>query len=64
MELHTLPLPYPLTEAEAYALAQLCKRITFYDCQDLSSCESERDSMLRVTDKIRLALQQAGFGVR
>jgi hypothetical protein len=53
-----------LTKAEAYALAQLCKRIGFNDCEKLSVDKAEAYRMLNATDKVRSALESVGIWVR
>lgn len=53
-----------LTRPQAYALAQLCKRLTWSDARTLSVDESELRLMLAVTDRVRSALEDAGIYVR
>lgn len=53
-----------LTRAQAIALAQLCKRIGWSDCKELSSHEDELYGMLNATDRVRSALEDAGVYVR
>ncbi len=53
-----------LTVDEAYALAELCKRIGFRDCRENAVSDDEAYLMLRATDKVRHALQQKGVVVR
>lgn len=53
-----------MSESEAFALAELCKRISWHDCDNLASCPAEREAMLRATDKLGAALGKAGFRVR
>lgn len=57
-------VPLELPENLAYALAQLCKRISFSTCRELSSSEVETYEMIRVTDMVRSALETAGVVVR
>jgi hypothetical protein len=53
-----------LTEDEAYALAQMCKRITWDDFKKLSANQSELHAMDLATLKLRRALAEAGIEVR
>jgi hypothetical protein len=53
-----------LTEDEAWALAQMCKRMIWDDFRRLSASRSERDAMDSATIKLRRALAEAGVEVR
>lgn len=53
-----------LTEAEVYALAELCKRIGFADARSLAIDEDETLNMITATCKLRDALELAGVVVR
>jgi len=53
-----------LPRDQAYALAQLCKRIGWQDAMTLSVDERECRLMIAVTDRVRDALEQAGVYVR
>jgi len=53
-----------LPRAQAYALAQLCKRIGWSDCEGLSVSKGETQSMVNATDRVRSALEDAGVYVR
>lgn len=49
---------------QAYALAELCKRIGWADCLRLSVSEEECRLMIAATDRLRGALEDAGVFVR
>lgn len=53
-----------LTISEAYALAELCKRLSWSDCEKLSANVGELQLMIRATDKLRGFLADAGIEVR
>jgi hypothetical protein len=53
-----------LTEDEAWALAQMCKRTIWDDFTRLSADLSERVDMDSATIKLRRALAEAGFDPR
>jgi hypothetical protein len=53
-----------LTDAEAYALAEMCKRMIWNHFDRLSANASERDAMDSATIKLRRALPEAGIEVR
>lgn len=53
-----------LTEPQAYALAELCKRITWSDVRSCAVDDDEARLMIQATDRIRGALEQAGIYVR
>jgi hypothetical protein len=53
-----------LTDDEAWALAQLCKRMIWNDFDRLAANASERDDMDSATIKLRRALAEAGFDPR
>ena len=53
-----------LTDDEAWALAQLCKRMIWDDFKRLSANESERADMDAAAIKLRRALAEAGFDPR
>jgi hypothetical protein len=53
-----------LSEDEAYALAQMAKRMIWDDFRRLSTDVSERESMDNATIKLRRALAEAGFDPR
>ena len=57
----TVPM---LTEAQAYALAQLCKRIGWSDVRSIAIDDDEARLMIQVTDRVRGALEQVGVTVR
>ena len=53
-----------LTDDEAWALAQMTKRMIWDDFHRLSSGRAERDDMGSATIKLRRALAEAGFDPR
>ena len=53
-----------LTEAQAYALAELCKRIGFSDCRAMAVTDNEAREMIQATDRVRGALALVGVCVR
>lgn len=53
-----------LTREQAYALAQLCKRIGYADALALAVDDAEARAMLVATDVLRAALADAGYAVR
>lgn len=52
------------TDAQAYALAELCKRISWSTCRDNAVDDQEASHMVGATDRLRAALERAGFSVR
>ena len=48
----------------AWALAELCKRITFSDCRSNASDEDEAYRMIEATDKLRTVLGRVGYAPR
>jgi hypothetical protein len=53
-----------LTNDEAYALAQMCKRLIWEDFQKLSANAAERDAMDLARIKLRRALAEGGYDPR
>jgi hypothetical protein len=53
-----------LTRDEAYALAQMVKRLTWDHFRRLSAGESEREDIDSATIKLRRELAEAGFDPR
>jgi hypothetical protein len=53
-----------LTEDEAYALANMCKRMTWGDFKKLSANQSELHAMDLAMLKLRRVLAEAGVEVR
>jgi hypothetical protein len=65
------PLPRPidlvadgLTEPQAYALAELCKRIGWADVRSNAVDDHEARLMLIAIERVRGGLEQAGVTVR
>jgi hypothetical protein len=53
-----------LTEDEAYALAQMCKRMRWEHFKELSASQAELHVMDLATLKLRRVLAEAGFDPR
>lgn len=53
-----------LPEHQAYALAELCKRIGWQTCRRLAVSDSETQGMIDATSKLGRALDDAGVVVR
>jgi hypothetical protein len=53
-----------LTDDEAWALAQMCKRMIWDDFRRLSAGQAELHAMDLATLKLRRALAEAGFDSR
>ena len=53
-----------LTKDEAWALAELCKRIGWTDIRKLASGDDEADYMQAALTKIAKELSQSGFAPR
>jgi hypothetical protein len=53
-----------ISEAEADALSQLCKRITFSDLRACSVDDAEAYVMRDAVDKLQAALRTAGYAPR
>lgn len=49
---------------EAYALAELCKRLDFQTARELSVDKEEAYRMIEATNKVRDALAKVGVSVR
>lgn len=60
----TITLEVELLELEAYALAELCKRIGFNDARALAAHKEEAYRMIYATNKVRDALANKGVVVR
>ena len=65
------PLPRPfdvvimsLTAAQAYALAELCKRIGWTDARSNAVDDDQARDMIAAMDRVRGGLEQAGVYVR
>ena len=59
-----LKLEIILDDDSALALAQLCKRIGFYDCMSNAVDESEAYKMLLAITILQKSLSTAGFSPR
>lgn len=60
----TVTLEIDLPEIEAYALAELCKRIGFNDARSLAADKEEAYRMISATNHVRHALATKGVTVR
>lgn len=60
-------IPLELSPAEAWALAQMCKRFTFEDAKRLAAAhdgDKERDTMLDAIRLLQTELSNAGYNPR
>jgi len=53
-----------LSDAQAWALAELCKRITFADCKSNAIDDEEAHQMIAAIDRLAEALAKAGYVTR
>lgn len=53
-----------LTNAQAWALAELCKRITWSDCRSNAVSDEEAYLMIDATAKLGAILARVGFSPR
>ena len=53
-----------LDAAQAWALAQLVKRIGWADCRSLAEDEEQTRLMIQATERVRAALAEAGYAPR
>lgn len=53
-----------LEPAQAWALAQLLKRIGWSDCRSLAEDEAQTRLMLQATERVRQALAEVGYAPR
>jgi hypothetical protein len=53
-----------LSERQAIALAELCKRIGWSDCRNNAVSDDEAERMLTAMDKVRGGLSDVGINVR
>ena len=53
-----------LTDGQAYALAELCKRIGWYDVRTLAVDDQGARLMIQAVERVRGALEQIGVAVR
>jgi len=49
---------------QAWALAQLVKRIGWADCRNLAEDEAQTRLMIQATERVRQALAEAGYAPR
>lgn len=55
---------FDLSDDEALALAQMCKRVSYAAIRELSADNFEADEMIEAVIKLRSALSAAGFSPR
>lgn len=60
----TVTVTIELPSSQAYALAELCKRLCWADARAMSVSEEETRCMIEATDRVRAALTRAGVFVR
>lgn len=53
-----------LDAAQAWALAQLLKRIGWADCRALAEDDEQTRLMIQATERVRAALASAGYAPR
>jgi len=53
-----------LSAEQAWALAQLLKRIGWSDCRSLAEDEQQTRLMIAAADRVRAALAEAGYAPR
>lgn len=64
MQDHTVTVRVELDGEQAWALAQLLKRIGFSDCRSLAQDDTEARLMIVATERVRQALAQVGIAPR
>ncbi len=61
---HGFAIAVELDAEQAWALAQLVKRIGWADCRSLAEDEEQTRLMIQATERMRAALAAAGFAPR
>jgi len=61
---HVVTVHVELNAAQAWALAQLLKRIGWSDCRSLAENEHQTALMIQATERVRQALAEAGYAPR
>ena len=61
---HVVTVHVELNVAQAWALAQLVKRIGWADCRSLAEDETQTRLMIQATERVRQALAEAGYAPR
>jgi len=61
---HVLIVHVELNADQAWALAQLLKRIGWSDCRTLAEDEQQTRLMIQATERVRQALAEAGYAPR
>jgi hypothetical protein len=57
-------IPVELTDAQAEALAQFCKRSTWQDFRSNSASDAECQRMIDAVEQLRQALANTGYSPR
>jgi hypothetical protein len=57
----TIAIHFEMTDNQAWALAQLMKRLGFDDCRKLAESDDEAYAMLYASDVVRMALAREGI---
>jgi len=62
----TITITVELPENHAWALAQLCKRITYFQCERLSDPANKEEpyQMIAATNAVARALAEKGYAPR
>lgn len=53
-----------MSRAEGFALAELCKRISFSTCREMAVDDAEAYLMIDATNRLRASLAENGWAVR
>lgn len=61
---HTITFQVDMPQDQAWALAQLLKRITYRHCLGLAENSHEAYEMLYATERLRKAMAEAGIAPR
>jgi hypothetical protein len=64
MEENTVTVHVELDGEQAWALAQLLKRIGLSDCRSLAQDDTEARLMIAATERVRSALAEVGYAPR
>ena len=61
---HVVTVHVELNAAQAWAIAQLLKRIGWSDCRALAEDEQQAELMIQAAERVRQALAEAGYAPR
>lgn len=64
MDHNTVTFQVQLPQDQAWALAQLLKRIGYSDCRALAEDDQQAYQMIQATERVRRALADAGIAPR